>query len=63
DYVVFIFCRTGVKCLSAWHFDDGMGGSNNSLFLQEMKHKLHLCFGITDMGAITKYLGLQFEHD
>ncbi|KAG6328772.1 hypothetical protein ID866_10318 [Astraeus odoratus] len=28
-----------------------------------MKHQLHLCFGISDMGPVTKYLGIQFERD
>ena len=40
-----------------------MAGSNNSLFLSETKRRLHVRFSITDMGAITKYLGIQFEHD
>ena len=63
DHAVFFFCRDGINCLLAWHVDDGMAGSNNGPFLDETKHRLHMRFGITDMGAIAKYLGIQFEQD
>ena len=63
DHAVFFFHRNGVCCLLAWHVDDGMAGSNNASFLDEKKHRLHVRFGITDMGAIAKYLGIQFKQD
>ena len=63
DHAVFFFHRNGVCCLLAWHVDDGMAGSNNASFLDETKRRLHVRFSITDMGAITKYLGIQFERD
>ena len=63
DHAVFFLSRNEVRCLLAWHVDDGMAGSNNSLFLSETKRHLHARFGITDMGPITKYLGIQFERD
>ena len=61
DHAVFTYRKGGVRCLTGWHVDDAMGGSNNESFLQEVKHKLHMWFGITDMGAIAKFLGIQFE--
>ncbi|KIN94251.1 hypothetical protein M404DRAFT_54401, partial [Pisolithus tinctorius Marx 270] len=63
DHAVFIFRQLEVVCMAAWHVDDGLGGSNNKRFLAEVKHRLHLRFGISDMGPITKYLGIQFERD
>ena len=63
DHAVFFFHRNGVFCLLAWHVDDGMAGSNNDSSLDETKRCLHAQFGITDMGAIKKYLGIQFKHD
>ena len=63
DHAVFSLRRDEVQCLLAWHVDDGMAGSNNSLFLSETKRRLHARFGIMDMGPITKYLGIQFERD
>lgn len=49
--------------MAAWHVDDGLGGSNNELFLAEVKHRLHLRFGISNMGPVTKNLGIQFERN
>ena len=63
DHAIFSLHRDEIQCLLAWHVDDGMAGSNNDLFLSETKHCLHAWFGITDMGPITKYLGIQFECD
>ena len=61
DHAVFTYNKGGVRCLTGWHVDDTMGGSNNESFLKEVKHRLHMRFGITDMGAIAKFLGIQFE--
>ena len=63
DHAVFIYRKGGMRCLTGWHVDDAMGGSNNESFLREVKHKLHMWFGITDMGAIAKFLGIQFEQN
>ena len=63
DHAVFSLRRDEIQCVLAWHVDDGMAGSNNDLFLSETKHCLHARFGTTDMGPITKYLGIQFECD
>jgi len=61
DHAVFTYNKGGMQCLTGSHVDDAMGGSNNESFLKEVKHKLHMRFGITDMGAIAKFLGIQFE--
>jgi len=63
DHAVFTYNKGGVRCLTGWHVDDAMGGSNNESFLREVKHKLHMRFGITDMGAITKFLHIQFKRN
>ncbi|KAG6326703.1 hypothetical protein ID866_12385, partial [Astraeus odoratus] len=61
DRVVFIYQKEGTICLMAWHVNDGLAGCNNPSFLATLKHCLHLCFRISDMGLVTKYLGIQFE--
>lgn len=68
DFAVFIFNRIngeGVRviCVIAWHVDDGLAGSNNRAFLDRTKHQIAQRFGITDLGPVTKYLGIQFERD
>ena len=63
DHAVFTYNKGGVRCLTGWHVDNAMGGSNNESFLKEVKHKLHMRFGIMDMGAIAKLLGIQFERN
>ena len=63
DHTTFIYRQGGVRCLTGWHVDNAMGGSNNESFLREVKHKLHMRFGITDMGAIAKFLGIQFKRN
>ena len=63
DHAIFTYNKGGMQCLTGWHVDDVMGGSNNESFLKEVKHKLHMRFGITDMGAIAKFLGIQFERN
>ncbi|KAG6329412.1 hypothetical protein ID866_9678 [Astraeus odoratus] len=59
DHAVFIYKNKGVTCPTAWHVDDGLAGCNNTHFLAAMKHWLHLHFSISDMGPVTKYLGIQ----
>jgi hypothetical protein len=49
-----------VICIIAWHVDDGLAGSNNHAFLDCTKSQIADWFGITDLGAISKYLGIQF---
>ena len=63
DHAVFTYRKGDMQCLTGWHVDNAMGGSNNESFLQEVKHKLHMQFGIMDMGAIAKFLGIQFEQN
>jgi hypothetical protein len=68
DYAVFIFDHVnaeGVRviCIIAWHVDDGLAGSNNRAFLDRTKHQIADRFGITDLGAVSKYLGIQFIRD
>lgn len=68
DYAVFIFDHVngeGVRiiCIIAWHVDDGLAGSNNRPFLDRTKGQIAERFGITDLGPVTKYLGIQFIRD
>lgn len=68
DYAVFIFDHVnaeGVRviCIIAWHVDDGLAGSNNQAFLDKTKGQIAEHFRITDLGAISKYLGIQFIRD
>ena len=63
DHAVFTYNKGGVQCLTGWHVNNAMGGSNNEFFLREVKHKLHMHFGIMDMGAIAKFLGIQFKQN
>lgn len=68
DYTVFIFGHVNgegvrVMCIIAWHVNDGLVGCNNRTFLDCTKAQIAKHFGITDLGAITKYLGVQFSHD
>lgn len=65
DYAVFIFDHingegTRIICIIAWHVDDGLAGANNRAFLDQTKSKIAERFGITDLGPVTKYLGIQF---
>jgi hypothetical protein len=65
DYAVFIFDHldsegTRIICIITWHIDDGLAGTNNHKFLDQTKSKITDCFGITDLGPVTKYLGVQF---
>lgn len=65
DYAVFVFNHVngeGVRiiCIIAWHVDDGLAGSNNRRFLDRTKAQIAERFGITDLGPVTKYLGVQF---
>jgi hypothetical protein len=68
DYAVFIFDHVngeGVRviCIIAWHVDDGLAGSNNRVFLDRTKAQIAERFGISDLGPVTKYLGIQFIRD
>ncbi|KAG6329290.1 hypothetical protein ID866_9800 [Astraeus odoratus] len=42
----------------AWHVNNGLASCNNPSFLATLKHCLHLCFRISNMGPVTKYLGI-----
>jgi hypothetical protein len=68
DYAVFIFNHINdegerVLCIIAWHIGNGLAGSNNQKFLDQTKAQIAECFGITDLGAVTKYPGIQFSQD
>lgn len=68
DYAVFIFDHVNgegerVICIIAWHVDDGLAGSNNRRFLDQTKGQIAERFGISDLGPVTKYLGIQFIRD
>ncbi|KIJ12759.1 hypothetical protein PAXINDRAFT_39372, partial [Paxillus involutus ATCC 200175] len=68
DYAIFIYNHItleGVRtiCIIAWHIDNGLAGSNNHKFLNWVKLQLTNHFGLTDFGAVTKYLGVKIEHD
>ena len=68
DYAVFVYDRVGeggerIICIIAWHVDDGLAAANNKSFLAWIKGQIGERFGITDLGAVKKYLGIQFERD
>jgi len=68
DYAVFIFNHVNAKgvrivCIIAWHVDDGLAGANNCVFLDQTKSKIVEHFGITDLGPVSKYLGIQFTRN
>jgi hypothetical protein len=68
DYAVFIFDHVNsegarVICIIAWHVNDSLAGSNNQVFLDQIKGQIAECFSIADLGAVSKYLGIQFICD
>jgi hypothetical protein len=68
DYAVFIFDHVNgegeqVICIIAWHVNDSLAGSNNWHFLDQTKGQIAERFGISDLGPVTKYLGIQFIRD
>jgi hypothetical protein len=68
DYTIFIFNHINgkgvrIRCVIAWHVDNGLTGSNNHGFLDKMKVQTAEQFSITDLGPITEYLSIQFIHD
>ena len=52
-----------IICIITWHVDDGLAAANNRSFLAWIKGQIGERFGITDLGAVRKYLGIQFERD
>ena len=52
-----------IRCFVGWHVDNGMAASNCRPFLQRVKSSIAERFRLKDLGPITKYLGMQFEHD
>lgn len=65
DYAVFIFDHVNsegvcIICIITWHVDNGLAGSNNRLFLDCTKEVIAAHFRISDLGPMTKYLGIQF---
>ena len=52
-----------IRCFIGWHVDDGMAASNCCPFLQWVKSSIAERFGLKDLSPITKYLGMQFEHN
>jgi hypothetical protein len=67
DHAVFIFddikSGTRVICIISFHVDDGLGTSNSPPFLAWVKQKIDKRFGIKDLGAVSRFLGIQFERD
>lgn len=67
DHAVFIFDKVTsvarILCIVGFHVDDGLGTSNSTAFLAFMKQKIDGRFGIKDLGAVKKFLGIQFERD
>jgi hypothetical protein len=67
DHAVFTYDRTDsisarrIICIIGFHVDDGLGTSNSPAFLKRVKAKIDERFGIKDLGAVTKFLGIQFE--
>ena len=68
DFAVFVYVKTlgdgcYIICIIAWHVDDGLGGSNSRTFLDWVKGQIKDRFGISNMGAISMYLGIEVEHN
>ena len=67
DLAVFIFDKmesgARVICIIVWHVDDGLAGSNSRQFLDWVKKTIADRFGISDMGAVSIYLGIQIERN
>jgi hypothetical protein len=68
DYAVFIYNQvhdndTRIICIIGFHINNGLGTSNLSPFLSWVKGCIHAHFGIKDLGAVQKFLGIQFERD
>ena len=68
DPAVFTYDRAAlgrhhVVCIIAWHVDNGLGGSNNWVFLDWVKGRIKDRFGISDMGPVLLYLGIEIEWD
>lgn len=70
DHALFYYEKTNVtanqvwiQCFLAWHVDDSMGVCNSRPFLENVKKRIAERFGIKDLGAVAKYLGIQFERD
>ncbi|KIJ10392.1 hypothetical protein PAXINDRAFT_41211, partial [Paxillus involutus ATCC 200175] len=68
DYAVFIYDHVTVEgvhviCIIAWHVDDGLASSNNHKFLDWVKKQIADHFGLSDLGPVTKYLGVDIKRD
>jgi hypothetical protein len=69
DHTVFTYDRIDnttaahIICIIGFHVDDGLGTSNSHPFLNRVKAEIDKRFGITDLGAVNKFLGIQFERD
>ena len=70
DHALFYYKETNVtanqvwiRCFLAWHVNDGMGVCNSHPFLENVKKRITEHFGIKDLGAVAKYLGIQFKRD
>lgn len=66
DLAVFFFDKTGddglrIVCVIVWHVDDGLGGCNSRRFLDWVKLRIGERFGISDLGAVSLYLGIEIE--
>ena len=70
DHVLFYYDEVSstadqvhTRCFVGWHIDDGMAALNNLAFLIYVKKCIADRFGLTDLGLVTKYLGVQFKRD
>lgn len=66
DLAVFFFDKTGkdgrrIICVIVWHVDDGLGGCNCRYFLNWVKGRIGERFGISDLGPVSLYLGIEIE--
>ena len=68
DHVLFYYDEVSstadqvhTRCFVGWHIDDGMATSNNLAFLIYVKKCIADRFGLTDLGLVIKYLGVQFK--
>lgn len=68
DYAVFVYDHVNTEgehiiCIIAWHVDDGLAAASNRPFLVWIKGQIVQRFGITDLGPVSKHLGIQFEQN
>lgn len=68
DYAVFIYDHVNAEgeriiCIIAWHVNVRLAAASNCPFLIWIKGQIAQRFGITDLGPVSKHLGIQFKQN